>query len=58
MNVALTRAKYVLLVVGNANTLSSNETWSDFIDFMVSKKSYAKVPVKDQMKDVINQFYT
>lgn len=31
MNVALTRAKHALIVVGNANTLQSNHTWSQFL---------------------------
>ena len=31
MNVAITRAKQVLLVIGNAETLISHETWKKYI---------------------------
>eukprot|EP00929_Paragymnodinium_shiwhaense_P051789 TRINITY_DN26007_c0_g1_i1.p1 TRINITY_DN26007_c0_g1~~TRINITY_DN26007_c0_g1_i1.p1 ORF type:complete len:1401 (-),score=313.77 TRINITY_DN26007_c0_g1_i1:402-4604(-) len=32
INVALTRAKSILVVIGHWQTLSTNKTWSDFID--------------------------
>ncbi len=35
MNVALTRAKFALIVLGNADTLNSNEIWGNYVDFMV-----------------------
>ena len=35
MNVALTRAKFALIVLGHADTLNSNIIWSAFVDFMV-----------------------
>lgn len=31
INVTLTRAKSLLIVVGNGNTLGSNEIWNDFL---------------------------
>jgi len=37
MNVALTRAKFVIIVVGNSRTLCSNDLWGDFVKYMVSK---------------------
>jgi superfamily I DNA and/or RNA helicase len=37
MNVALTRAKFALWVVGNSKMLSQNSHWKQFIDF--SKKN-------------------
>jgi senataxin len=33
MNVALTRAKFALWVVGNSQMLSQNSHWKQFIDF-------------------------
>ena len=33
MNVAITRAKYGLYIVGNANTLSSNKNWNYLIEY-------------------------
>ena len=33
MNVALTRAKHGLFVVGRASTLSANPTWAALVDF-------------------------
>lgn len=54
MNVALTRAKHVLLVVGNANTLSSSETWSEYIEHMARMKNYVKIPRDDEMNNIID----
>ena len=34
LNVAITRAKYAVIVVGNSQTLCTNDTWSEFIDFV------------------------
>lgn len=43
INVALTRSRFLLIVVGNAYTLGSNEIWHKFIDFAVEKKSYVVI---------------
>ena len=32
INVTLTRAKHLLIVVGNGNTLGSNEIWNEFLN--------------------------
>ena len=44
INVALTRARFLLIVVGNAYTLGSNEIWHKFLDFAVLHKGYLSVP--------------
>jgi superfamily I DNA and/or RNA helicase len=36
MNVAITRAKHFLWVVGNKRTLERNKNWRDFIDYSKS----------------------
>ena len=33
MNVAITRGKHFLFVVGNANTLRRDQTWKDLVDY-------------------------
>ena len=40
MNVAITRAKYVLIVIGNAITLAQNKMWAQYIDYMIANKHY------------------
>ena len=38
MNVALSRAKFGLFVVGNASTLRTNKNWGHFIKHMEDEK--------------------
>lgn len=40
MNVALTRAKFGLSIVGNSRTLESNKDWSDFLDYCAFNNKY------------------
>ena len=34
INVALTRSRHLLIVVGNGDTLGSNETWDKFLSWV------------------------
>ncbi|KAL4476260.1 hypothetical protein ABPG74_009993 [Tetrahymena malaccensis] len=52
MNVALTRAKYCLIVLGHADTLNSNPVWGAFVDFMAKNNRYGKFRNKDQINDI------
>ncbi|KAL4475502.1 hypothetical protein ABPG72_013326 [Tetrahymena utriculariae] len=52
MNVALTRAKYCLIVLGHADTLNSNPVWGSFVDFMAKNNRYGKFRNKDQISDI------
>ena len=40
MNVAITRARFSLIVIGNSKCLSTNETWSDYLDFLSQHEAY------------------
>jgi superfamily I DNA and/or RNA helicase len=51
MNVAITRAKFVLVIIGNSNTLAYDSNWSNLIDFMNDKNSYVKIPNEDKIKE-------
>jgi regulator of nonsense transcripts 1 len=42
MNVALTRAKYGLIVGGNAQVFCENEKWSDFIEYCDGLKTFVE----------------
>jgi uncharacterized protein YcsI (UPF0317 family) len=41
MNVAITRAKELLVIVGNANLLKSDPYWKSFLQFCLRNKLYA-----------------
>ena len=45
MNVALTRAKHGLFVVGNASTLRGNDTWKSFIEHVEDNDQLYSFPV-------------
>ncbi len=49
-NVALTRAQEELVVIGNPNTVRSNETYGRFLDFVKEKGLYVKA---DEIKKFI-----
>lgn len=38
MNVSITRAKFLMIVVTNSNTLTSNDVWQKYVDFTFEKK--------------------
>lgn len=40
MNVALTRAKYSLIVIGNSETLCTNDVWNHYIQFMAKSHNF------------------
>lgn len=40
INVTLTRAKHLLVVIGHADTLGSNEVWDDFLTWTENIKCY------------------
>lgn len=43
LNVAITRPRFVLIIVGNSSTLATNETWRDFIESVSQDKGYISV---------------
>jgi superfamily I DNA and/or RNA helicase len=46
MNVALTRGRYALWIVGSANTLSRNSDWNALIQYSNDNGAYQKVTNK------------
>jgi len=44
MNVAITRARSAVLVVGSASTLQKDEHWNNLVESAKERKSYFKVP--------------
>lgn len=56
-NVALTRARYLLVVVGNGNCLSSSGTWQKFIEWNKDKKSYYELNSEMELDKTLNAIF-
>lgn len=46
MNVALTRAKALLVVVGNANLLQEDDHWKVFVQYCQQRGAFKGTPVR------------
>jgi len=63
LNVALTRPKFFLMIVGNSRTLQKSIIWEDMVDYCRAQGSYVKVKdsshfekMSDFKKHVVSQF--
>ncbi|KAK3103257.1 hypothetical protein FSP39_017883 [Pinctada imbricata] len=57
-NVTLTRAKALLIVVGNPDTLSQDPHWKGFIDFCCQNKAYVGAdftPEEEMIEDIMQR---
>jgi regulator of nonsense transcripts 1 len=43
INVSITRAKFGMVIIGNGDTLGSNEIWDGYLEFIEAKKLYFEV---------------
>jgi superfamily I DNA and/or RNA helicase len=43
INVALTRSRHLLIVVGHGDTIGSNETWNKYLDWIEKRKCYYQI---------------
>lgn len=57
MNVALTRAKFVLIVIGNGNTLSSNEIWNKLLNHMIQSGNYYKLSNEEILESFVESMF-
>jgi hypothetical protein len=49
LNVALTRARHILCVLGDSRTLRHDDTWSSFIDF-VEERRWMRIAILADME--------
>lgn len=52
LNVAITRAKYALWIVGNGSTLSTDKEWYDLIDYMKNNDAYIQIGRKGSQNPI------
>ena len=61
MNVAITRAKALLIVVGNPYVLSTDPHWEEFLKFALIKGAYTGCdfePDNDRMEEIMQRIQT
>lgn len=52
MNVAITRAKHFLWIVGNSKTLENNENWDHLVEYTKSKeKCYMRIKNQEEYEN-------
>ena len=64
LNVAITRPKYFLMVIGNQRTLKKSDVWENMMNYCIQQGKYIKVQNRMQFetmtefkRHVISQFY-
>jgi len=57
MNVAITRAKYCLYVVGNSQALSTNVEWGLFIEHFKKENCYVSISSMLEIKKAMNKIF-
>jgi superfamily I DNA and/or RNA helicase len=55
INVALTRSKFLLVVIGNADTLGSNEIWDGFLTHVAKQKQYMRLDGEDHSRAALKR---
>lgn len=53
----LTRAKFVLIVVGNGDTLGTHEVWNDFLEWAECKKVYYEIHHPDDLRPTMSEVF-
>lgn len=53
----LTRSKYLLVVVGNGDTLGSNEVWNDFLNWAEGNEMYYTLEQKEHSHGLLRDIF-
>lgn len=48
---ALTRSKFLLIVIGNADTLGSNEIWNNYLNMMDKQGRYVRLQDRENYRE-------
>lgn len=51
INVALTRSKFLLVIIGNADSLGSNEIWNEFLKLIEYQKRYMRLDDREDYRE-------
>jgi superfamily I DNA and/or RNA helicase len=57
MNVAITRARFVLIVLGNSETLAGNDFWLQFIESFNQKKRCVSLENESMIPEFIDNLF-
>lgn len=55
INVSATRAKYAMIIIGNGDTMGSNEVWDGYLKFIESKKLYFEINSLDEEEMILSK---
>jgi len=57
LNVAITRSKFVLIILGNSKTLSTKKIWKDYFQYLLQNQSYIRISQPQDLERTLSMYF-